>query len=71
MIGLCGRGVGEIGHVADRKIAMVDHIEIESFQQSHQPRRAKRRGPHQCAALRRAHVDGGAKHRDAPCLFAR
>ena len=65
MIGPLGRRIGELGHVRNRDIAMVGHLETEAAQHSQETGGTKRRRPHQGAALGCAHVDGCTDHGDA------
>jgi len=62
VVGPVRRRVVEIGHACDGKVAMIGHVEAEPLEQRQQARRAKRRRPHQRAALGGAHINGSADH---------
>src|SRR5437763_4860100 len=59
-----GRSVGELGHVADRKIPVIAHLKTQAVEHSQETSSSQRRGSHQGSALRRADFDRRAEERN-------
>ena len=61
MVRVSGRHVGQVGRAVDGKIPVVGHLKAEGLKQRQKAGGSKRRGAHQGAALRCAHIDGGTQ----------
>ena len=53
----------------DREIAVIVHLEAQAVEHGQKTGRSQRRRSHQGSALRRADIDGSAKHDDVSRLF--
>ena len=51
MPGIAGRRIIQLGHLADREIAVVLHFKPQTVEQGQKTGRSQRRGPHQGSPL--------------------
>ena len=59
------RKVGELGHLADRDVAMVAYFTRQPVEHGEKTGRSQRRRSHQGSALRRADIDGRTEQRNS------